>query len=104
MLSLRAGPSLHTALLTASDNRFFARPRRVIIPVPGTTHDHSPQTATRRVSSAELHRDRQVRAGVRDDPLPVHTAVVARVREGGPAGHASRNPVWRHADGSFAEW
>jgi galactonate dehydratase len=28
----------------------------------------------------------------------------AAVRAGDRAGHAWRNPVWRHADGSFAEW
>ena len=26
------------------------------------------------------------------------------VREADRRGHAWRNPVWRHADGSFAEW
>jgi galactonate dehydratase len=28
----------------------------------------------------------------------------AKVREAAKVGHRWRNPVWRHADGSFAEW
>ena len=28
----------------------------------------------------------------------------AAVRAADQKGHAWRNPVWRHADGSFAEW
>jgi galactonate dehydratase len=28
----------------------------------------------------------------------------AAVREAAREGHRWRNPVWRHADGSFAEW
>jgi galactonate dehydratase len=27
-----------------------------------------------------------------------------RVRQEAAGGHRWRNPIWRHADGSFAEW
>ncbi|MFC7308552.1 FadR/GntR family transcriptional regulator [Streptomyces monticola] len=67
VLAVRADASFHTALLSASGNRFFAQMRRVIIP-------------------ALVARDRHVHAGTHDDPLPVHTTVVERVRDGDPDG------------------
>ncbi|WP_327356441.1 FadR/GntR family transcriptional regulator [Streptomyces sp. NBC_01304] len=65
VLAVRADASFHTALLTASGNRFFAQMRRVIIP-------------------ALVARDRHVHSADREDPLPVHKAVVEHVRDGNP--------------------
>ncbi|MEW2084978.1 FCD domain-containing protein [Streptomyces sp. NPDC005283] len=63
VLAVRADASFHTALLTASHNRFFAQLRRVIIPVL-------------------IERDRRVHlAGTTEDPVDVHAAVFERVRD-----------------------
>ncbi|MFD9220386.1 FadR/GntR family transcriptional regulator [Streptomyces sp. NPDC060064] len=64
VLAVRADASFHTALLTASHNRFFAQLRRVIIPVL-------------------IERDRRVQlAGTAEDPVAVHAAVVDHIRNG----------------------
>lgn len=62
VLLVRADASFHTALLTASHNRFYAQLHRVIVPVL-------------------IERDRAVHSGTFDHPYPLHARVVAAVRE-----------------------
>lgn len=61
-LAARADVAFHTALLTASGNRFFARLSQVLAP---------PLTA----------RGARVHAGPHPHPLPAHAEVAARVRD-----------------------
>ncbi|MFD9820965.1 FCD domain-containing protein [Streptomyces violascens] len=63
VLAVRADTSFHAALLSASHNRFFIQPRRVIVP-------------------ALVARGRHGRAHGHEDPVPAHVEVVRSVREG----------------------
>ncbi|MFI6054174.1 FadR/GntR family transcriptional regulator [Streptomyces violascens] len=63
VLAVRADTSFHTALLSASHNRFFVQLRRVIVP-------------------ALVARGRHGRAHGHEDPVPAHAEVVRSVREG----------------------
>ncbi|GAA2311510.1 FadR/GntR family transcriptional regulator [Streptomyces kunmingensis] len=62
VLAARADVAFHTALLTASRNRFFAQLPRVLVPALAAGGE-------------------RVRAGPHHHPLPLHTEVAARVRE-----------------------
>ncbi|AYF76968.1 FadR family transcriptional regulator [Nocardia yunnanensis] len=64
---VEADAAFHTALLAASHNRFFARLHQLIIP-------------------GLRQRDLHVHAGAFEDPVPLHAAVVAAVRDGNAEG------------------